>query len=107
MRRAVFEPPARAHRIIEHTLDVLYVDPEPNLQFGACFICDHVWPRAAVEHADVARCRTEKTIFGPLTRTNVLKYIEQLLDRRLARFRIRRVRRPTLSSNDHTHRTLR
>src|SRR5215213_9998556 len=33
VRRAVLEPPARADHTFKHTLDVLYIDPEPNLQF--------------------------------------------------------------------------
>src|SRR5215213_894270 len=87
--------------------DVLYIDPDPNVQFRTCFICDHVRPRAATEHADVARRQTKETVLRPLTRANVLQNVEQLLDRGLARFRIRRMRRAAVSRNDHAHRTLR
>ena len=35
---------ARAsHRLFNHSFDVLYIDPEPNLQFRTRMIGNHVW----------------------------------------------------------------
>src|SRR5688500_10636081 len=105
MRRRILELPAPKDRVFQHSFNVLYIDPEPNLQFRARLVCDNVRTRAATEHSDVARRRSEKTILRPLTPSNLLQNIEQLLNRRLTRLGIRGMRRATLSRNDHTDRT--
>src|SRR6185295_15509415 len=84
VRRCVFELPTRLDRIFQNSFDVLYIDPEPNLQFRTRMIGNDVWSCAATDHSDVARRRAKETVFGPMTTANIVENIKQLFDRRLA-----------------------
>src|SRR6185503_668438 len=71
VRRCVFELSARPNRIFENSFDVLYIDPETNLQFRARMIGNHVRSCAATDHTEVARRGAKEAIFGPMTTANI------------------------------------
>src|SRR6185436_4171391 len=99
--------PARTDCIFQNSFDPVYIDPQPNLQFRASVISNHVRSGAATEHSDVASRGTEETVLRPMTIANVLEDIKQFFDCRLPGLRIRRMCRASFSRNDHTHRSLR
>src|ERR1043165_4970281 len=70
-------------------------------------IMNHVRPCAATDHTDVARRSAKESVFGPMTTANIVEDIKQFFDRRLARFRIRRMCRASFSRDEHPDRSLR
>src|ERR1700741_807407 len=81
VRRCIHKLPARTDRVFQNSLNVLYIDTEPNLQFRARVIRDHVRSCAAIEHSDIARGGAKETVFGPGATANILQNIEELFDR--------------------------
>ena len=106
VRRRIFQPPARADRIFENSFTCSISIPSR--------ICNSARALSGITFGRVPPLITpmlhvvvpKKLSSGHSHSRIVSQNVEQLFDRRLTRFRIRRMRRAAFSGDDHAHRSL-